>query len=193
MKLRNWLRSALQSDPQASPARECLWRLGHFAQAPARWLLWLGFAIALAVPAAAQSNSLFKSGRVQSHPAPTTQPATGGGAVAPAPNAIPSPVRIIHNEPDSPPPPNLALLQSSLIAVQVPKPRRFKVNDLVTVIVREDKRSRSDAKIESEKKWEVDSELQNWIRIHDHHLVPQTFPNGTPGVIFDWNDKYDGE
>jgi flagellar L-ring protein precursor FlgH len=79
------------------------------------------------------------------------------------------------------------------MAVQVPKPRRFKVNDLVTVIVREDKRSQSDAKIESEKKWEVESELKEWIRIHDHKLIPQNFSNGIPSVDFNWNDKYDGE
>lgn len=146
-------------------------------------------AIVLAVPAAGQSNSLFKSTRAQPHPAPTTQPAAGA---VPA-TVVASPIRVIQSDPDTPSPPNVALLQSSLIAVQVPKPRRFKVNDLITVIVREDKRSMSDAKIESEKNWEVDSELKKWIRIHDHHLVPQTFPNGTPGVTFDWNDKYDGE
>src|SRR5262245_40845567 len=142
-----------------------------------------------AARADAQSNSLFKMGHSVPQAAPTTQPAGS----APVTRTIASPIRIIQNDPDTTPPPNVTLLQSSLIAVQVPKPRRFKVNDLITVIVREDKRSRSDAKIESEKNWEIDSELEKWIRIHDHHLIPQTFPNGTPGVIFDWNDKYDGE
>jgi flagellar L-ring protein precursor FlgH len=152
------------------------------------WML-----LAAAASAAAQSNSLFKSSRPQPHAAPTTQPASGA-PVAPVAPAAPNSVRNIQNDPDVPPPPNLVLLQSSLIAVQVPKPRRFKVNDLITVIVREDKRSQSDAKIKSEKKWEVDSELKKWIRLDVHdHLVPQTFPNGTPAVQFNWDDKYNGE
>lgn len=149
------------------------------------WML-----IVVAAQAAAQSNSLFKSTRAQQPAAPTTQPASS----PPAAPAAPNPLRNVQSDPDVPPPPNLALLQSSLIAVQVPKPRRFKVNDLITVIVREDKRSRSDAKMESEKKWEIDSELKKWIRLDpEHHLIPQTFPNGTPAAVFDWNDKYDGE
>lgn len=147
---------------------------------------------ALAASASAQSNSLFKSARVQTRQAPTTQPASGEPAAAAS--AAPNPIRVIQSDPDATPPPNVALLQSSLIAVQVPKPRRFKVNDLITVIVREDKRSQSDAKIKSEKKWELDSELAKWIRLDVHdHLVPQTFPNGTPAVEFDWEDKYNGE
>src|SRR5262249_37514968 len=154
--------------------------------------LGLGFAAlvcALVSPAAAQSNSLFKTARVQTRSAPTSQPAAA--AAAPAPTVAASPLRVIQNDPDTTPPPNVALLQSSLIAVKVPKPRRFKVNDLITVVVREDKRSQSDAKIKAEKKWELDSELAKWIRLDVHdHLVPQTFPHGTPAVEFDWEDKY---
>lgn len=102
-------------------------------------------------------------------------------------------IRTIVADPDSPPPPNMALLQSSLIAVQVPKPKRFKVNDLITVIIREDKRSQTDAKLQEDKKWQVTSALNKWVRLNPRdHLIPQAFPNGKPEADFTWDDKYGG-
>src|SRR5262249_17655776 len=36
-------------------------------------------------------------------------------------------------------------------------------------------------------------ELQKFLRLDTrNHLVPQTFPNGTPGAVFNWDDKYQG-
>ncbi|MBI5865543.1 MAG: flagellar basal body L-ring protein FlgH [Planctomycetes bacterium] len=154
--------------------------------------LMLGVACLLLAPfgtAAAQTNSLFRTGQRTAAPAPTSQPA--GTVQAPARN---SGVRTIVADPDAPPPPNPALLQSSLIAVQVPKPKKFRVNDLVTVIVREDKRSQTDAKLQEDKKWDVKSTLDSWIRLNVHdQLVPQSFAAGTPEIGFQWDDKYGGQ
>lgn len=145
----------------------------------------------MAGSADAQSNSLFHASRAQTATVPSTQPASGATPVA---HAAPlNSIRTIVADPDAAPPPNMALLQSSLIAVQVPKPKRFKVNDLITVIIREDKRSQTDAKMQEDKKWEVTSALNKWVRLNPRdHLIPQAFPNGKPEVDFSWDDKYGG-
>ncbi|GMU80718.1 MAG: hypothetical protein AMXMBFR47_05890 [Planctomycetota bacterium] len=94
---------------------------------------------------------------------------------------------------DAPPPPNPLLLKTSLIAVEVKPPRKIRVNDLVTVIIREDKRSQTDSKLETEKKWDIETQLDAWIRLNEEHkLVPQNFTNGVPNIGFKMDNQYDG-
>jgi flagellar L-ring protein FlgH len=133
--------------------------------------------------AAAQNNSLFARGRTRGA-APSSQP------VAAAPMV---PVKPLTRSADAPPAVNPTLMASSLIAVEPPVQKKFRVHDLITVIVREDKRSTSDAKLQSDKKWDISTQLQDWIRLNgDSKLVPQNFTNGRPNVGFQYNDKYDG-
>lgn len=96
------------------------------------------------------------------------------------------------NDPGQPSP-NAALEAVSLYAVKLPEPETIKVHDLVTIIVREDKSAVSDAKTTLDKKWDVTSELRQWIRLTDEHkLVPQEFPQGNPAVDFTFDDKWEG-
>lgn len=134
----------------------------------------------LADAALAQSNSLFRKGRG----AAASQPAGPAGAMAGPliPGALPS----------EQPPPNPHLLRSSPIAVELPKPRKIQVHDLITIIVREDKRASSDSKLESERQWKVESELAKWFRLAGGNLVAQPLPDA-PGVLFDFDNQYDGE
>jgi flagellar L-ring protein precursor FlgH len=138
----------------------------------------------------AQSNSLFHNAR---HPAGAplvTQPAAG--AVLPPGSAV-----VVHpqvTEGDEAPPPNEVLLATSLIAVEAPQPRRVKVHDLVTVIVREEKRATTDSDLKREKKWEIEAELKKWIRLNEEcKLVPQEFPAGNPAIDLTYDDKYEGK
>lgn len=95
---------------------------------------------------------------------------------------------------DAPPPPNPLLLKTSLIAVEVKPPRKIRVNDYVTVIIREDKRSQTDSKLETEKKWDIQAQLDAWIRLNEEHkLVPQNFTNGVPNIGFNMDNQYDGK
>ncbi len=145
-------------------------------------------AVALALEAGAQTNSLAKRGRqMLGHPpAPSSQPAARSDVILGGPPADLGPASSNAVNP--------VLLAISPIAVEVPEPRKIQVHDLVTVIVREDKKSTSDAKLESDKQWQIDAELKKWFRLDLHdRLVPQTFPNGTPGMDFEFNNKYDGE
>lgn len=122
----------------------------------------------------AQSNSLFQRSREKAAHA-ATQPAAVANPSAPGGVA-----------------PNPTLLHTSLIAVDLPPPKRVQVNDLVTIIIREDKRATSDSKLQNDKKWEIDTALAKWFRLDLHdRLVTQSFPE-RPGVDFQYNDKYDG-
>ena len=52
----------------------------------------------------------------------------------------------------------------------------------------------SDADLKSEKKWDVQSELTKFLRIGAaNHLIPQNFTEGTPGVDFNFDNKYEGK
>jgi flagellar L-ring protein precursor FlgH len=155
----------------------------------------LGALLALAAaspPAQAQNNSLLHAQRTRSaQSAATSQPAAPR-ALSPAAGVgvrpPPSPRDLID-----PPPVNMVLMAVSPIAVDAPKPKKIQVHDLVTVIVRESRTSLNDAKMKSEKDWQMKSELTKWLRLDPkHHLVPQNFEaNGTPGVSFDFNNTYD--
>jgi flagellar L-ring protein precursor FlgH len=91
-------------------------------------------------------------------------------------------------------PKNPVLLAASPIAVAAPELRQHRVHDLVTIIVREDKRSVSDARLNSQKKWEVDSELKRWFRFSFHDdLVGREFADPQPGIDFTFDNKYDGK
>lgn len=151
----------------------------------------LAFVIICAVPADAQHNSLFGTAS-RATPPPTTQPAGGAREVVlpvSAPAALPPVVAD-----DDPPPPNQVLLATSLIAVKAPEPRKFKVHDQITVIIREEKRSKSDSDLKRDKKWEISAELKKWIRVNEElKLVPQIFQAGNPAIDFSYDDKYAGK
>ena len=157
----------------------------------------LGWTLALLIVAAsgpvadAQSNSLFRQSGSRTSPAPTTQPAAGvAGVLLPAPTLFYPQLA----EDDGPPPPNQVLLAASLIAVEAPKPRKIRVHDRITIVIREEKRSTSDSNLKREKKWEIEAELKQWIRLNEaHKLIPQVFPMGNPAIDLEYDDKYEGK
>lgn len=167
--------------------------------------------------AAAQHNSLFpgspaasQGDRAQSGSTPAAQNGASAGAAADSaksgavvgPNARngksggrAATGNLAVLSPDLPAV-NETLLNVSPIAVELPKTRerRINVHDLVTIIVREDKRHSTKSKLEQDKNWDIATALTEWIRIdEDEHLVPQNFTRGRPSVDFRYEDKYDGE
>ncbi len=142
-------------------------------------------------PGLAQSNALRN---VVARQAP---PATGASTRPTAPGLVPGP---FIRQPLTPvtavsePPVNPVLQSTSLIAVDLPKPKKLAVHDLVTVIIREDKRFTSDAKLETEKEIKLDAALKQWFRLDpEDRLVPQNFERaGAPGAQFDLKHQYDG-
>lgn len=154
-------------------------------------------AAACCAPAGAQSNSLLHGNarirRPADSPVPTTQPATAR-RLSPVAGIGVRPRVATTGAVAEEPPPNPVLLAVSPIAVQPPEPRQIKVHDLVTIIIRESRTSLNDAKMKSEKEWEMKAELAKWFRLDVHdRLVPQTFPNGAPGVDFKFDNTYEGK
>jgi len=82
----------------------------------------------------------------------------------------------------------------SPFAVTKPEAEKIKVNDLITIIVRESKTVTSDSKLESKKDWKLDSALTKWICFNaSQGIVPATFPDGTPAMALNWNNDYKGD
>ncbi len=158
---------------------------------PVWTLAWL-IAAASGPAADAQSNSMFRRAGSGAGPAPTTQPAAGVAEIL-----LPAPPTLVYPQfdgDDGPPPPNEVLLAASLIAVEAPKPRKIRVHDRITIVIREEKRSTTDSELKREKKWEIAAELKQWIRLNeDHKLVPQVFPMGNPAIDLEYDDKYQGK
>ena len=84
----------------------------------------------------------------------------------------------------------------SMIAVPRLPPRKFKVEDLVTVIVRQQKKYEVDAQYETEKKWDITGKVNEWLRFYpNHRLGTDQLSNGQPGfdVTFDNSYETDGQ
>ncbi len=89
---------------------------------------------------------------------------------------------------------NEILLHVSPFAVDKPEPQTIRVNDQVTIIVRESKKVTSDSKVESKKDWTHQWELGQWLKLSDQNgIVPALFTNGKPAVKFDAKDDYGGD
>ncbi|MFQ6048823.1 MAG: flagellar basal body L-ring protein FlgH, partial [Phycisphaerae bacterium] len=83
--------------------------------------------------------------------------------------------------------------RSSLISVRLPEPRRFRLHDLITIIVLEKKKYESDAETDLEKKVTLQAALEKWFRIHKRKWFQQDFEAGTPQVDFSLKGQWEGE
>ena len=76
----------------------------------------------------------------------------------------------------------------------MPQPEKIGVGDLVTIIIREDKKFSITSKFESEKEWKLEAELKKWFRLDGlNKLLNQNFTGGTPGADFEFSNEYEGE
>lgn len=137
----------------------------------------------VSVPAAkAQSSSLYRQGRDEA--AARSAP----GAVATGDASVWAVGRKIDPVPSG----TRSIQKMSLIAVSEDRPRPIQKNDLITIIVKEQKKYETQAKVDTEKKWDVNSALNKWFHLYteDHPtLGADKFPYGNPGVQFKWDDK----
>jgi len=85
-----------------------------------------------------------------------------------------------------------AIENSSLFAIPARIPRKFKVYDLVTIIVRQQRKYEADAELDTKKKWNLAGKLSDWFRFYDdcQHLGQDQLSNGEPGFRFDFDNKY---
>lgn len=151
----------------------------------------------LTVSADAQSNSLRRAVR---------RPASDGGSTAAAgvPTSQPALFSRAATSPqlrtairgataDQSAALNPTIRSASLIAVELPKPEVIGMHDLVTIIVREDKRSTTDSKLQADKEWKVQSAFEKWFKLNEKDsLVGQDLGPNAPGVEFNFKNEYDG-
>lgn len=80
----------------------------------------------------------------------------------------------------------------SLIAIPRTPPRKFRPHDLITIIVKQQKTRESEAKLDTEKKWDIGGKLTEWFRFYeDHKLGSDKLSNGKPGFKFKFDNKYE--
>jgi len=86
---------------------------------------------------------------------------------------------------EAPPPPgNPTLEGSSLIAVKEQEPRKFKVNDLITIIVRVQTQYEADGTTNARRQSDLRSELDAFIKFTDGGVGAAAFRRGKPNINY---------
>ena len=88
---------------------------------------------------------------------------------------------------------NPELEQASLFAVKTKSPNEFKVHDLITVIVREQKTYKSKSKLETDREFSMDSKIDEFFRTLNGHLAAASFTDGKPNIDFNLKTELQGE
>lgn len=90
---------------------------------------------------------------------------------------------------------NPALEAVSLIAVKEQEPRKFKVNDLITVIVRVQTEYEADGKANSRRQAQLQTELDAFIKFTDGGVGAAEFRRGRPNISYTqgFNQRNDAE
>ena len=81
----------------------------------------------------------------------------------------------------------------SLISVEEPKPRKFNVHDLVTVIIREESSSKSENESELAKSAALKANIKQWMLYKEKRLIPdEGIAGSTPSIDISGNAKIEG-
>lgn len=155
-------------------------------------LLVAGLSVVLASSALGQSSSLLMA------QAPRSNNGTNGDAQPAVLNgsAVQREPLFLSTEPkDEVLPMTRALEAASLYGIPARIPRKFKVEDLITIVVRQQRKYEADAEMESKKKWGLSGKLSDWFRFYDDakHLGQDKLSNGEPGFKFNFDNNYKTE
>lgn len=77
------------------------------------------------------------------------------------------------------------VIAGSYFATQPPAPRHFRVNDLLTIIIRQKLEVSHDGGMETEQTFGIEGSLDDWIRLKNHNLIPDEQSNGDPKIAMD--------
>jgi flagellar L-ring protein precursor FlgH len=88
-----------------------------------------------------------------------------------------------------------ALLRSSLVAVTITPPKKFRTHDLITIIVREQHKFESDGDSEVKNRFNAKSELDAFIKLTGGGIGASEFRRGKPNIGYklDMNNKDEAE
>ncbi len=96
-------------------------------------------------------------------------------------------------EGQNPAPATKVIESNSWIAIKPPPPRMFKVHDLVTIIVREQRTFEADAELETEKKYEIQSDLEAFLKLTQGGLGASKLHRGAPNINYSFENGVEGE
>ncbi|MEE9243804.1 MAG: flagellar basal body L-ring protein FlgH [Mycobacterium sp.] len=88
---------------------------------------------------------------------------------------------------------NPTLEKHSLSAVKIKPPRKFKVHDLITIIIREQTKYESEAELETKKRYDINAQLNAIFKPIAGTLGAGTFSNGNPNVDFKFSNRLKNE
>ncbi len=88
---------------------------------------------------------------------------------------------------------NPELEQASLFAVKTKSPNEFKVHDLITVIVREQKTYKSDTRLDAKREYEIESTIEGFLRVLNGHLAAASFTDGKPNIDYNLKTELRGK
>jgi len=150
----------------------------------------------LAMPALAQSSSLYVTEREPRQARPQTQRRPRQLRQRPAPQ--PQPRRTATGQRQAPHRLSPAIRSASVAAVQTPQPQQFAVNDLVTIIIRESTETDFESNLETEKSSEHTGEIAELPRLTLQDLVdlqvpPNQFEKGNPALDVQLEREFEGE
>ncbi|MFP4143728.1 MAG: flagellar basal body L-ring protein FlgH [Phycisphaeraceae bacterium] len=142
-------------------------------------LFVMALVMCAAVPAMGQSSSLYLRG-ADDAPRPAHQ----------APRTTSRPVETSQL--------SAAIAESSFMAVPVPEPRQFAVQDLVTIIIREAGEADFEATLETEKESGYDGEISDFPNLELRDLLnlqlePSDMDEGNPKLGVDFNREFAGD
>jgi len=108
----------------------------------------------------------------------------------PAPGAYDADPRVHTQQPGNP-----MLERHSFSAVKVKPPKKFQLHDLVTIVIREQRKYESDSELETKKKFDLQSTLNAFLKVDGGKLGASTFPLGKPNVDFKFKNtlKHEAE
>lgn len=81
----------------------------------------------------------------------------------------------------------------SWISIRPTPPKTFKVNDLITVIVRQRSKYEADSELETKKEWDVESELDAFIKGTAGGIGSAAFRRGKPNINYKFASELKGE
>jgi flagellar L-ring protein precursor FlgH len=81
----------------------------------------------------------------------------------------------------------------SWISVRAPRPRLYRVHDLLTIVVRQQRSFEIEADLKTQKKWDIKSQLDDFFKLTDGGLGSADFRRGKPNVDYSWDNKLDSK
>jgi flagellar L-ring protein FlgH len=87
----------------------------------------------------------------------------------------------------------VSVLKASWITVEEPRPKDFRVHDLITIVVNEVSKNSTKADTKADHQYTLDSKLEDWIHFNNGNLVPDPQSSGDPAIKFGWDKQFEGK